>query len=66
MEHVFSTDPPIIVVEDEDDNIDDVVIFHVYAEGEHVGMAYTAQEAKELAQEVFAALTGEPQEEDGF
>lgn len=67
MDHVFSTDPAIIVVEQEmDNNYDDfLVVFHIYLEGDHVGTAYSKAEAKEIANEVFASVTGEPQEEEG-
>lgn len=65
-DQVFSEDPAIVVTEVElDDNYDDVLtVYHVYLEGEHVGTAYSKAEAKEIANEVFASVTGEPQEED--
>ncbi len=63
MEYVFSTDPPIVVVEIEDDEAD-LSTYHVYAEGENVGTAYNIHEAKAIAREVFAALTGAEEEEE--
>ncbi len=67
MDYVFSTDPAIIVVEVEnlEDEDDFLVLFNVYLDGEHVGVAYSKAEAREIANEVFASVTGEPQEEDG-
>ena len=65
MDHVFSTDPAIIVVEVEDDE-QWTNVFHVYLEGVNVGTAYSKLEATAMADEVFASVTGEPQEEGDF
>jgi len=66
-DQVFSEDPAIVVTEVEmDNNLDDYLsIFHIYLDGEHVGTAHSRAEAREIANEVFASVTGEPQEEDG-
>jgi hypothetical protein len=58
MEYVFSTDPPIIVVEIEDEE-GELTVYHVFLEGENVGTAYSHDHAKDIAEEVFAAVTGD-------
>ena len=67
MDTVFSTDPAIVVVEIEnyEEEDDFLITFHIYLDGEHVGTAYSKAEAKEIANEVFASVAGEPQEEEG-
>lgn len=52
-ERVYSYDPPIIIVEDDSDDR-----FHLYVIGESVGLAYTMEEAEEMAAEIFDELTG--------
>ena len=62
MDYVFSTNPDIVVTEVEDED-SDLSVFYVYLDGEQMGIAYSTNDAKEIAAEVFAAVTGEPQEE---
>ena len=57
-EHVFAEEPPIVIVEDDDH------YFHIYAEGEHVGTCRGSAQAKEIATEVFEALTGDDYSEE--
>lgn len=54
---VFSEDPIIIVTEDDDG------LYHIYVEGEFVGLTHGSQQAKEMAQEIFDAVNGIDQEE---
>ncbi len=65
MEHVFSEDPAIVVTEVEDED-SELSVFYIYHEGENVGVAYSVSEAREIANEVFASVTGDPQEEGDF
>jgi hypothetical protein len=62
MEYVFSTEPPIIVVEVEDEEAE-LSLYHVFLEGENVATAYSSGEAREIAAEVFAAVTGDDEAE---
>ena len=65
MDYVFSTDPDIVVTEVEDDE-SELSVFYIYLDGEQLGIAYSVAEAREIASEVFAAVTGDPQEEGDF
>ncbi len=62
MEHVFSEEPPIIIVETEDEE-DGLTIYHIFLEGENVATAFSSGEARAIATEVFYCVTGDGQEE---
>ena len=57
---VYSEDPPIIITEAGDG------YFHIFLEGEFVGLAHNYEEADLLASEVHAAVAGEPTEEGDY
>lgn len=65
MDYVFSEEPPIIVVEVEDDEAD-LPVFHIYLNGVNVGSAYSQGEAMGMASEIFESITGDAQEEGDF
>ena len=62
MEHVFNEEHGIVIVEIDDD--EDRDRFMVYVEGEWVGTAFELPEAREMAEEVLIAITGEEQSEE--
>ena len=64
MEYVFSTDPVIIVVEEDDEET--YFPYAIFAEGEKVGYAHSRAEAHAVAAEAFESITGAPQEEGDF
>lgn len=55
---VYSQDPVIIITEDDGDGL-----FHVYVEGDLVGIGHTSEDAEAIAEEVFDAIVGDPLEE---
>ena len=57
-EIVYSYDPAIIIAEEDTDGY-----FHVYVEGDLVGIGHDMDSATEIAEEVFDALVGDPLEE---
>lgn len=59
-DEVYSYNPPIIITEDDGDGY-----WHVYIEGELVGIAYDRDEAELLAEETFDSIIGEFAEEPG-
>jgi len=59
-DEVYSYDPPIILTEDDGDNF-----WHVYIEGQLVGIAYSKDEAEQIAEEAFDAIVGGDVEESG-
>ncbi len=65
METVFSTDPDIVITETEYEE-SELTVYHVFVDGVQAGVTTNYGEAVELAQEVFAATVGEPQEEEGI
>lgn len=62
MEYVFSTEPPIIVVEVEDEEAE-LSLYHIFLDGENVATAYSSGEARAAAEEIFAAVTGDEEAE---
>ena len=62
MEHVFNEEHGIVIVEIDDH--EDLDRFMVYVEGEWVGTAFELPEAREMAEEVLIAITGEEQSEE--
>ena len=57
-ERVYSYDPAIIIAEDDRDGY-----FHVYVEGDLVGIGHSMDAAEEIAEEVFDSLVGDPLDE---
>ena len=57
---VYSEEPPIIITEADDG------YYHIFLEGEFVGLAHNYEEADLMAAEVHAAVTGEPQQEGDY
>jgi len=62
MDYVFSTDPDIIVTEVEEED-SELSIFYIYLDGEQMGIAYNTHDAKEVASDIFEAITGGDMEE---
>ena len=60
-DQVFSEDPPIIITEDDQDEY-----FHIYVEGDLVGICLTEDEAFDIANEVLDAIVGEELQEGDY
>jgi len=65
MDFVYSVDPDIVITEVEDDE-SELSIFYIFHEGLQMAIAYDVAEAREAAAEVYAAITGEDQEEEPY
>lgn len=55
---VYSEEPPVIITEADDG------FFHIYVEGELMGIAYEEEESYNLAEEILKAILGDPLEEE--
>ena len=60
-EEIYSDDPTIIIVEE--DPVDGIESYYVYCDGSMCGIGHNYEAALEIAEEVFAAVTGDPLEE---
>ena len=60
-EFIYAHDPPMVIMEDDGDEL-----FHVYVEGELVGLGHNFEAALEIAEEVFDAIHGDPLEEGDY